>query len=181
MNIRRLTTDDRPLYRALRLESLQESPEAFASTYADALLRTDESWESQTHSSATGPDRATFILVDSTQGALGLAALYRSEIHPETGDLLQMWVSPALRGNHWASTLLEEIFRWAGANEFSVVQAEVTPGNLRAIRFYEKYGFVSSERPDGTTILTKHVDPPFSRGSASLICFAESKPPGAHR
>jgi len=41
MEIRKLTSDDAEVYWNLRLEALQQDPEAFATTYEDAISRVD--------------------------------------------------------------------------------------------------------------------------------------------
>ncbi len=54
LEIRRIRTGEADLYKRLRLDSLQEAPYAFSSTYASALQRTDESWREQVDESAAG-------------------------------------------------------------------------------------------------------------------------------
>lgn len=140
--IRRLNLGEGQIYRAVRLEALRESPEAFSSRYDDALARSDESWADQADSSAMGSDRATFVAI--MDQPIGLAALYRDENDLDVGELIQMWVAPLVRGESTATDLLHEIFRWAGSNRFSQVKAEVMRNNARALRFYEKFGFTVS-------------------------------------
>ncbi|MES2660487.1 MAG: GNAT family N-acetyltransferase [Verrucomicrobiota bacterium] len=157
--IRRLNPGEADLYRVVRLESLRESPEAFATTYEAASNRTHESWVSQCEASAAGRDRATFIVL--ADQPVGLAALYRNGERPSEGELLQVWVSPAYRGGTVATELIDAVFHWAAANGFGMVRAEVTPDNVRALRFYEKCGFVRIEQDNGSAesncILTRNV------------------------
>jgi len=58
--------------------------------------------------------------------------------------------------------LLFEVFRWAGFNGISQVKAEVVKGNTRALRFYEKFGFVASDvgafESASSWLLIKRVD-----------------------
>lgn len=154
--IRRLNIGEAAVYRSLRLEALKDSPEAFSTTYESALERDDNSWISQADSSAHGNDRATFIVFDDRP--IGLAALYRDSDIPSEGELLQMWIAPSHRGGGVAADLLDHLFRWAANHSFTSIRAEVTQGNLRALRFYKKYGFqpISSEARD--LLLTKPVE-----------------------
>ena len=160
-NIRRLSPGEGDLYRRVRLESLKESPEAFASTYEAAINRTEESWSSQADASATGRDRATFVIL--TDEPIGLAALYRDETKPEEGELLQVWLSPVHRGGPLAAELMDTVFHWASSNGFETIRAEVTPANGRALRFYEKYGFIpqgeGNTAVDRNWIFIKNVVP----------------------
>ncbi len=157
---RRLNLGEGQLYRAVRLEALRDSPEAFSTRYEDAVARSDQSWADQADSTATGSDRATFLIIQDRP--VGMAALYRDVNDPEVGELIQMWVAPEVRGGSSAHDLLLEIFRWAGSRRFLRVRAEVMRDNARALRFYEKFGFaVSAEdsiQSDSSIILTKAVE-----------------------
>jgi RimJ/RimL family protein N-acetyltransferase len=159
--IRRLNVGEAELYRMGRLESLLESPEAFCSRYEEAIARSDQSWNEQADSSASGSDRATFLILEDRP--VGLAALYRDSNDPNVGELIQMWVAPEKRGGSAASALINEIFMWAGTNGFSRVKAEVISSNTRAIRFYQNYGFKdSADEPvhsNASITLTKTIYP----------------------
>lgn len=157
--IRRLALGEAELYRNARLMALRESPDAFSSRYEDAVTRSDQSWAEQADASASGSDRATFIVIDGRP--VGLAALYRDPQDPLLGELIQMWVAPEKRGGSEARDLIREIFRWAGAHGFSRVTAEVMSSNTRAIQFYKKCGFVDSLdqtlHSNSSVVLTKPV------------------------
>ena len=156
--IRRLNVGEADLYRSVRLESLRESPEAFSSTYESAVCRSEDSWQAQADASASGRDRATFIVL--TDQPIGLAALYRDHDRPGEGELIQVWVSPEARGGKVAVDLMNTIFTWAASNGFESIRAEVTRNNPRALRFYEKHGFVRTDALDEPArILTKRVEP----------------------
>jgi ribosomal protein S18 acetylase RimI-like enzyme len=154
---RRLNSGEGHLYRAVRLEALRESPDAFSSRYEDAVARSDQSWADQADSSAAGSDRATFVTLE--EQPVGLAALYRDGDSADFGELIQMWVAPEVRGGGVAGELLEEVFRWASFNRFSFVTEEVMGTNARALRFYEKFGFsLFDENSGGSNIrLIKEV------------------------
>lgn len=140
ITIRRLKQGEAGFYRELRLQALRESPEAFGTSLADALARDAQSWIDQAEASASGPDRATWIVI--AERPAGLAALYRDATDPNVGELIQMWVAPELRGGQAAGELLGAILRWAGENGFRRVRAEVMAGNARALGFYRKCGFI---------------------------------------
>jgi ribosomal protein S18 acetylase RimI-like enzyme len=159
--VRRLMKGEAGLYRAVRLESLKESPEAFATTYESALARDADSWRAQADGSAEGRDRATFVAI--TGRPVGVGALYRDQDGSAAGELIQVWVAPECRGGPVAAELLEAIFEWAAANGFETIRAEVTAGNARALRFYEKHGFLRAEEPaaagESAHRLVKRVGP----------------------
>lgn len=54
------------------------------------------------------------------------------------------------------------VFAWAQANGFETIRAEVAADNARALRFYEKHGFVRAGAPPADSsqanlLLTKRV------------------------
>ncbi len=157
--IRRLKKGEANLYKAIRLAALKDAPDAFVSTYESALLRSEESWNEQADGTGEGGERATFIAFDDAK-PVGMAALYRNGNDSRSGELLQMWVSPDSRGNGIAADLLDAIFDWAASNEFAEVRAEVIRMNRRAIRFYEKHGFLHRsdlDKEDTMTLIRRIV------------------------
>lgn len=155
--IRRLNPGESALYRALRLEALKESPHAFSTTYASALERNEDSWIQQADGSAQGPDRATFVVL-ADQPA-GLAAIYRNAGDTTDGELIQMWIAPEHRGGPLASELLEALLDWAARQGFGTIRAEVTPGNSRALRFYQKCGFRLLDPDSADAVLAIDLNP----------------------
>ncbi len=151
ITVRRLRLGEGELFKQMRLISLGKSPSAFSSTYKSALKRTPESWREQADKSAEGPDRATFLLF-SEDAPIGIAALYRDLINIDTGELIQVWISPEYRGTGAAETLMEAVFVWARANGFRRILAGINQGNVRALRFYQRLGFELAEvmKEDGT-------------------------------
>lgn len=144
ISIRRIQTGEADLYKQMRLTSLRDAPYAFSSPYDSALRRSDESWREQADRSAQRSDRATFFAF-SEDIPVGIAALYRLEDQVDTGEVLQVWVSPEYRGTSVAGDLMDFIFKWAGENNFRRIIAGVTKGNARALAFYTKFGFTVND------------------------------------
>jgi len=171
ITIRRLQIDEVELFKQIRLASLREASYAFSSTYESALLRGDESWRSQVEESAQGADRATFIAFFDNRPA-GISSLYRIADKKEKGELLQVWVAPEFRGKRIAWNLMDTVFMWAAENAFETIIAQVTRSNIRAIRFYRKYGFmISDEVPldsSDTVILTWEIESKHSHKEDSV-------------
>ena len=140
ISVRRIQIGEGELFKQMRLTSLRESPSAFGSTYESALNRSSESWNEQADNSAGGSDRATFFAF-SNDSPIGIAALYRDKERIDTGEVLQVWVSPEHRGKGVAVYMMDAVFRWARENGFRRVLATITQGNARALRFYQKCGF----------------------------------------
>jgi ribosomal protein S18 acetylase RimI-like enzyme len=161
--IRRIGKGEWMLYKRVRLASLQDAPEAFSTTYESACLRSPESWAAQADSSAEGPDRFTFLAFHDEE-PVGLAALYRDANGSRQGEIIQVWISPALRGDGLAGELLDFIFNCAKVEGFEKIRAEVMNSNGRALRFYEKHGFIIDDIPpatrtDQSIVLAKNISP----------------------
>jgi RimJ/RimL family protein N-acetyltransferase len=156
ITIRRIKIGEVYLFKEMRLTALQDTPYAFPSTYDAALQRSAESWREQAEGTAQGNDRATFIAF-SEDVPIGMAALYRREDKADVGELLQVWVRTTFRGTRVAWDLMDEIFKWAGENNFRKVRAGVTKGNVRALAFYVKYGFSMMEESSKGVYLVKEV------------------------
>ena len=162
ISVRRIQIDEGELFKRMRLTALRESPFAFASTYKAALRRSPESWSEQATSTAQGSNRCTFIAF-SDDSPIGIAALYRTEEESDMGELLQMWVSPEHRGMGVACNLMDAIFQWASANGFRTAVTTIGKGNVRAQKFYQKYGFRPKSEafldgPDNLVVLVKVID-----------------------
>ena len=136
---RRATKSDVALFREVRLKALQESPEAFGSTYESAVQRDQGSWEEQLWTTTDGGDRNTQFAFEDDQ-CVGLAALYR-EPDAHSGDVLMMWVDSKFRGTTAATSLVDNLLSWAKESGISTVSLVVTDTNARAIKFYENQGF----------------------------------------
>jgi len=159
--VRRIRIGEGRLFKQIRLASLRESPSAFEATYESALRRSPESWSSQSDGTAEGSDRATFIAF-TNNSPIGIAALYRKG-ETDTGELLQVWISPEHRSRGVANDLMDAVFHWAGENCHRAVVATVTRDNTRALRFYQKYGFkplneTSPDSSDAPVVLAKDLN-----------------------
>ncbi len=153
VEIRRIKIGEAGLYKQVRLDSLKESPEAFGSTYDESVQRSSESWIKQVDQSATGSDRATFLVFVDRQ-PVGLAALYRMEKDDKMGELLQVWIAPVYRRQGLALKLMTTVFEWAKKNNFHSVAAGIMSGNQSAMSFYLNIGF----KPDMRVVLNCPCD-----------------------
>lgn len=160
--IRRLNPGEWQLYRDIRLASLQDSPEAFSTTYESAAQRTPESWAAQADGSAegSGPDRFTFLaFMDGSP--IALAALYRDPGSATQGEIIQAWVAPSHRSNGVGAQLLRFIFQVSREHGLQKLRAEVRCANPRAVRFYQKHGFTHptamSAAADESLVLVKEL------------------------
>ena len=136
MDIRQITPDDWQLLRATRLAALKDAPEAFESTYADALGFDEERWRQRAER------HPTFLAFDGTD-PIGMAGGI-DEGRPRSRELISMWVSPAARGRGLAARLIDVVADWAGADGADELSLWVVLGNASAQAAYDRAGFVAT-------------------------------------
>lgn len=139
--IRPFLADEWPRYRDLRLHALEESPDAFGSTFALECVRTDDEWADRLTRAATSPGDLPLVAECDGEPA-GLAWVRIEEATPELAHLYQMWVSPAHRRRGVGRALLDTAAAWARAMGAHELELDVTCTNEGALRLYEGGGFV---------------------------------------
>lgn len=142
MPIRRLTADDAPAYRELRLRALREHPDAFTSDWEDANARPLEE-SRQRLASGQVPFWGAF---DEHHGALagmvGLDCSTRAK-QRHKGTVVAMYVAREAAGHGLGRELLRALVQHAPAMGLTDLVLTVTEGNLSAIRLYEEAGFTA--------------------------------------
>ena len=139
MAVRRAVPGDEPILRAVRLQALSDTPEAFGSTYDRELARTTADWQRWMSPGAT------FIL-DDAGGPKGIVAGMRDESDAAVVHLMSMWVDPALRGSGAAEALVASLLEWAETEGARHMRLAVIQTNDRARRFYQRLGFRENGR-----------------------------------
>jgi GNAT superfamily N-acetyltransferase len=114
--VRRVVEDDWQLLRAVRLEMLTDTPDAYLERLADAEPRTEEEWRFRSDRGSSGPTN------------LALAA--------EDPDRPDRWV---------AGRMLDAVAEWArGEAALDRLHLHVHEDNARAQAFYRRYGFTET-------------------------------------
>jgi GNAT superfamily N-acetyltransferase len=131
--VREVAGDDWPLWREIRLRALQDSPDAFGSTYGREVGFTEHDWRGRLED----PDAVSVLAFDGTR-PVGMGAGYSDR--PGWLHVVAMWVDPAHRGRGVGQSLLQAIHRWADARGLRL-HLDVSTANPGARRAYERYGF----------------------------------------
>lgn len=148
VTIRLLTADDWAELRAARLAALAEAPYAFASTMAREQEFTEETWRSRAGRGTTfGAWRGGAIV--------GLATGLPPEPERPEWHLVGMWVSPDVRGQGVADSLVEAVCDQAKQAGAAAMTLWVTEVNGRARTFYRRLGFA----PTGSRQLVRPDEP----------------------
>lgn len=148
ITLRKLTSDDAPAYRELRLHGLQESPTAFGSSYEQESPQPLEFFAGRIEGSA---DRVVMGAFDGDR-LVGVVAFVRDTgvKTRHRGAIYSMYVHPDWRrqkvGRKMLQALLAEVEQLPGMRW---VRLSVTVGNEPAQRLYESLGFtLFGEEPE---------------------------------
>ena len=136
--IRPAEPSDWEAVRDIRLRSLREEPDAYASDYLTETRFEPDVWKQRL---ATASSQLAF---DDDHALVGIATGL------DTGDgdtyVVGMYVAPEARGSGCARQLLDAITKLAVGRQAKRLVLEVAESNVRAIRFYRSYGFVTTGR-----------------------------------
>jgi GNAT superfamily N-acetyltransferase len=120
--------------RAIRLRALLDAPDAFGSTFEEAVARPEESWSQQVL------ELPTFVaVVDGLD--VGMVRCARHETKVETAWLISMWVAPEARRVGVGGALVDAVIEWARSNGVNRLLLDVADRNPPAIALYARKGF----------------------------------------
>jgi len=140
--VRRTSGDDWSALRAIRLEALRDTPEAFGSTYNETLLFSANEWR-------TFAQQRCYFLAERDGVVVGMISGGYNDAHPGTHWMYGMYVTPIDRGTGTAQVLVRSVQEWARSEGADELFLHVGSTVARARAFYEKLGFV----PTGDTFV----------------------------
>lgn len=143
MKTRATEVRDWMILKEIRLAALLDTPTAFGVSYQTAITDSDEQWK-QRASSETQPRFWLAFKEDKATGMVG-AGMDQAERY----NLIAMWVEPESRELSVAESLVNAVKSDATSRGFKEIFLDVSPDNLKALRFYKKHGFVftGEEKP----------------------------------
>ncbi|WP_377890822.1 GNAT family N-acetyltransferase [Alkalihalobacillus sp. R86527] len=139
MDIRRMRADEAKDYWELRLEALQNNPEAFASSYEEAVER-----QNPLEGVATNLERAVTFGAYEGDRLIGVITFVRGSglKTKHKGDLFAVYVTPDYRGKGVGKALLKEaIDHVKGLSELVKINISVASVNKTAKQLYHSFGF----------------------------------------
>lgn len=135
--VRATTMNDWQALREIRLQALQDAPDAFASTYAREVAFAEDEW----HRRATRDGSFIAFLPEVSPAGLGGGYLAA----PDTVELIAMFVRPQARGRGVGEAVIEAVAGWAIQKGATAVHLWVTETNKRARLLYERCGFTATD------------------------------------
>ena len=148
------TVDDWQAARDIRLEALLRDPQAFGSTYAESIGRTEDEWRAWV--SRPG---VTLLLARAGHDIVGLVGGLRGD--DITGDasiawVVSMYVTAGYRQRGVGRLLLQAILAdLEGDPTLTRAILHVTPSQIPAQRLYTSLGFVPVGEEDGEIIMAR--------------------------
>ena len=127
--IQRLEPKDWQRFRAIRLDALAQSPEAFGSQYDEVAARPQNSWIAQLAS------LPTWVIPGDT---LDIGVV---RVDPKVPELLSLWVAPEGRGQGQGRQLVQQVLSWASEHGAEHLELCVKADNLPAVALYRALGF----------------------------------------
>jgi ribosomal protein S18 acetylase RimI-like enzyme len=146
VTVGRLAAGDWQTYRTVRLAMLRESPEAFGGTVGEALGRDEQVWRQLLTDNVVLLARVGQTPAGSAMYCEHGSAMYsrHGAADPDACALFGMWVDPRFRRLGVARLLVRAVMTQARAAGRRRVILNVVSGNLGAIGFYEREGFVAT-------------------------------------
>jgi GNAT superfamily N-acetyltransferase len=141
--VHRVTPADAARMRALRLEMLADSPLAFLETLAQAAARPHEDYRRRIIQASAGRELAQFV-ADPGGRLVGHAGGTVLPEEPGVTVVFAVYITPARRGSRVLDDLVEAVAEWSRTVGRPELMLEVVVGNDRAVRAYQRLGFVDT-------------------------------------
>ena len=143
MEIRKLTSDDAEVYWDLRLEALQQDPEAFATTYEDAISRVNPLERVESNLDSENSATLGAFIDNELVGVMTIAEEGAPKLRHRV-NLFAVYVTPKVRGKRVGTALLQEVVKYTKQMPLvEKINLTVVSTNKAAIKLYEKVGFKS--------------------------------------
>ncbi len=137
LEFRKLDDEDAHLYRALRLEALKESPDAFLATYEEDAEKTEADFVLRLNNDyAVGCFQDDHLIASAD---FYVAEPGRSKL-AHKGTVAGFYVRPRYRSTDAAEKLMDELIAHL-PDDITQLNLSTIAGDDRSLAFYEKVGF----------------------------------------
>ena len=150
LEIQRLQASEGARWRSIRLSALEDAPDAFGTTLAEASTLALECWSRQVQK------LPTFVAV---RAGVDVGVVRGSPAVEETDAafLLSMWVARQARGDGVGSALVDAVIKWAHSRGFSRLILDVADANRSAIALYARKGFKPTGKVGALPAPRQHI------------------------
>jgi ribosomal protein S18 acetylase RimI-like enzyme len=165
ITITRFTPQQWLVYRALRLGSLAEAPDAFGAQLAEQQDWPETLWKMRLEAGIFSDD-ALPLLAQCDGGPAGLIWGKVEGAGPDV-YVYQVWVAPAYRGRSVGKALLDAVIVWARTKNARAIHLSVALTAAAATRLYQRAGFIAIGKPhplrEGSRLLSQSMFLPLNR------------------
>jgi len=150
LSIKSLIPEQWQILKAIRLKSLRDSPDAFASSFEIESQFDEAEWRRRLEKT----DRQTFVAFSAQGTPIGMAvgAPYGDQI-----GLFAMWVDAHHRNKGVGSGLVNTVIQWSRKMNYSNLFLDVSDNNPQAIKLYESKGFIKTGVKDHLPSPREHI------------------------
>ncbi len=141
LEIRQVEAHDLALFKEIRLESLRNHPEVFASVYEIERGDSDDKWFERIAAS-DGRSSITYMAFvdDELAGMIGIFRGF-SPKNEHSGTIWGVYIRPHYRKQGIATRMLAACTVWAKEQAMQVLKLNVVTTNTNAIVCYSRFGF----------------------------------------
>lgn len=142
MEIRLLAPNDAQALAAIRLEALEQEPEAFGASLEEEKKKTLEEWQARLDLS--NQEESGYLGAFDAGEIIGMIGYYRHKGAKlrHKASIVSMYVKQSHRGTGVAGELMKAaLLQLQTIGDLDQVQLAVVTSNQAAVRFYEKMGF----------------------------------------
>lgn len=134
--LKRLLPENWKEYKTLRLEGMNESPEAFFSTYEEESQKTENEWKQWLEAYILGAYNDDNKLV-------GCMTLFKNtrQRDKHSAHIYGAYVKKDFRGMGIGKTLLKKIIEQAEISEVEILYLDCTVTQTAALKLYKSFGF----------------------------------------
>jgi ribosomal protein S18 acetylase RimI-like enzyme len=139
MEIQRMILNDWEKYKKIRLEALRKNPEAFGSSYDEAIEKTDAQWKE----SVENPKNYIFAACDGEEW-IGMMAAYQEKGSKmkHIGYVWGVYMRDTYRGQKIGKKLMQVLLDELRQNkEIEKLNLNVNTEMVAATKMYQSFGF----------------------------------------
>lgn len=149
--LRSFTAEEVGVYKAMRLEALQNEAGMFSSTYVREAAFTDAQWMDRINN----PNSACLGLYYNNE-LIGITGIVRDHEQEGLGHMVQSYIRKGYRGKGLSTLLYKVRLDWAREHKLKRIQVGHKASNLASKAANQRFGFKYTHReacswPDGST------------------------------
>jgi ribosomal protein S18 acetylase RimI-like enzyme len=144
--VKQITAGEVALFKAVRLQALQDAPGAFGASYGQESQRSDSDWLKRVQ--RWDGDRGVGLLAMDGDLPCGIVGCFIDENNPTAAHLISMWTTATHRRRGVGRLLVNEVLRWAAERSVTALKLMVTCNNQPALDFYQRLGFTRTGRTE---------------------------------